>query len=101
MFLRYVGICSQGCMRDEDISFYGIKYSSLPHAPYLIDDFAHGVLYALYVAKRRAVRKGKHNSRVGKNHIHTPYMMVYDCIFGDFPAKNIIYIPYTYGSGQP
>jgi len=25
---------------------------------------------------------------------------VYDHIFGDFPAKNAVYIPYIYGSGQ-
>ena len=26
---------------------------------------------------------------------------VYDCIFGDFPAKSTVYKPYIYGSGQP
>jgi hypothetical protein len=26
---------------------------------------------------------------------------VYDRIFGDFPAKNTVYTPYAYGSGQP
>ena len=26
---------------------------------------------------------------------------VYDRIFGDFPAKNTVYKPYMYGSGQP
>jgi hypothetical protein len=26
---------------------------------------------------------------------------VYDCIFGDFPAKNTGYTPFMYGSGQP
>ena len=26
---------------------------------------------------------------------------VYDRIFGDFPAKNTVYTPYIYGSGQP
>jgi hypothetical protein len=26
---------------------------------------------------------------------------VYDCIFGDFPAKNTEYTPYIYGSDQP
>jgi len=26
---------------------------------------------------------------------------VYDRIFGNFPAKNTVYTPYTYGSGQP
>ena len=25
---------------------------------------------------------------------------VYDRIFGDFPAKNTVYTPYIYGSGQ-
>jgi hypothetical protein len=31
-----------------------------------------------------------------------PYMYsVYDRIFGDFPAKNTVYTPYIYGSGQP
>jgi len=27
--------------------------------------------------------------------------IVYDRIFGDFPAKNTVYTPYVYGSGQP
>jgi len=37
--------------------------------------------------------------RVGqpKPYIYT----VYDRIFGDFPAKNTVYTPYIYGSGQP
>ena len=41
------------------------------------------------------------------SHVHTqgwpgPYIYTaYDCIFGDFPAKNTVYVPYTYGSGQP
>jgi hypothetical protein len=26
---------------------------------------------------------------------------LYDRIFGDFPAKNTVYTPYIYGSGQP
>jgi len=26
---------------------------------------------------------------------------VYDSTFGDFPAKNTMYAPYIYGSGQP
>jgi hypothetical protein len=26
---------------------------------------------------------------------------IYDRIFGDFPAKNTVYTPYIYGSGQP
>jgi hypothetical protein len=26
---------------------------------------------------------------------------VYDCIFGDFPAKITVYTPYMYGPGQP
>ena len=26
---------------------------------------------------------------------------VYDRTLGDFPAKNTVYTPYTYGSGQP
>jgi hypothetical protein len=26
---------------------------------------------------------------------------VYDRIFGGFPAKNTVYTPYIYGSGQP
>jgi len=26
---------------------------------------------------------------------------VYDRIFGDVPAKNTVYTPYIYGSGQP
>jgi len=31
-----------------------------------------------------------------------PYICtVYDRIFGNFPAKNTIYRPYIYGSGQP
>ena len=31
-----------------------------------------------------------------------PYICtVYDRIFGDFPAKNTVYIPYIYVSGQP
>jgi hypothetical protein len=31
-----------------------------------------------------------------------PYIYtVYDHIFGDFPAKNTVYTPYIYGSGQP
>jgi hypothetical protein len=25
----------------------------------------------------------------------------YDCVFGDFPAKNAVYTPHIYGSGQP
>jgi hypothetical protein len=30
-----------------------------------------------------------------------PYIYtVYDRIFGDFPAKNTVYVPYMYGSGQ-
>ena len=28
-------------------------------------------------------------------------MSVYDRIVGDFPAKNTVYTPYIYGSGQP
>jgi len=32
-----------------------------------------------------------HMSRVGQNCIYT----VYDRIFGDFPAKNAVYTPYT------
>jgi len=36
--------------------------------------------------------------RVGQNRIHNT---IYDCIFGDFPAKNTVYTPYIYGSGQP
>jgi len=27
--------------------------------------------------------------------------IVYDRIFDDFPAKNTVYTPYIYGSGQP
>jgi hypothetical protein len=31
-----------------------------------------------------------------------PYIYtVYDRVFGDFPARNTIYTPYMYGSGQP
>jgi hypothetical protein len=31
-----------------------------------------------------------------------PYICtVYDRIFGDFQAKNTVYTPYLYGSGQP
>jgi hypothetical protein len=31
-----------------------------------------------------------------------PYIYtVYGHIFGDFPAKNTVYKPYIYGSGQP
>ena len=31
-----------------------------------------------------------------------PYIYtVYDRIFDDFPAKNTVYTPYIYGSGQP
>ena len=31
-----------------------------------------------------------------------PYMyIIYDRIFDDFPAKNTVYTPYIYGSGQP
>jgi len=31
-----------------------------------------------------------------------PYIYtVYDRIYGDFPAKNTVYTPYIYGSGQP
>ena len=31
-----------------------------------------------------------------------PYVYaVYDCIFGEFPAKNTVHAPYMYGSGQP
>jgi len=31
-----------------------------------------------------------------------PYIYtIYDRIFGDFPAKNTVYTPYIYGSGQP
>jgi hypothetical protein len=26
---------------------------------------------------------------------------VYDRMYGDFPAKNTVYTPYIYGSGQP
>ena len=35
--------------------------------------------------------------RVGQNCIY----IVYDRIFGDSPAKNNVYVPYIYGSGQP
>jgi len=38
-----------------------------------------------------------HKNRVGQNRIYTPY----DRIFDDFPAKNTVYTPYIYGSGQP
>jgi len=31
-------------------------------------------------------------TRVGQNRIYTPYMTVYDRIFGDFPAKITEYI---------
>ena len=47
--------------------------------------------------------KGKHLCTQKKStcayysHIYT----VYDRIFGDFPAKNTVYTPYIYGSGQP
>ena len=34
---------------------------------------------------------------LAKSYIYT----VYDRIFGDFPAKNTVCNPYTYGSGQP
>jgi len=37
--------------------------------------------------------------RVDQNRIHTPYTE-YDRILGDFPAKNTVYTPYIYGSGQ-
>jgi len=37
--------------------------------------------------------------RVGQNRIYTH--TVYDRIFDDFPARNTVYTPYTYGSGQP
>jgi len=36
--------------------------------------------------------------RVGQNGIYVPYMYH---IFGDFPAKNIVYASSIYGSGQP
>jgi len=36
--------------------------------------------------------------RDGQNRI---IYTVYDRIFCDFPAKNIIHTPYIYGSGQP
>jgi hypothetical protein len=36
--------------------------------------------------------------RVSQNRVYTP---VNDRISGDFPAKNIVYTPYIYGSGQP
>ena len=29
-----------------------------------------------------------------------PVYTVYDRIIGDFPAKNTVYAPYIYGSGQ-
>jgi len=38
-----------------------------------------------------------HIFRVGQNRIYTPY----DRILLDFPAKNTVYTPYIYGSGQP
>jgi hypothetical protein len=37
-------------------------------------------------------------SRVGQNRIYI--YAVYDRIFDGFPAKNTVYIPYIYGSGQ-
>ena len=36
-----------------------------------------------------------HITRVG--YIYT----VHDRIYGDFPAENTVYTPFTYGSGQP
>jgi hypothetical protein len=44
--------------------------------------------------------------RVGQDRIYTLYT-VYDdtpymhCIFGDFPAKGTVHLPYIYGSGPP
>jgi len=38
--------------------------------------------------------------RVGQNRTYS-LCMIYDRIFGDFSAKNTVYTPYKYGSGQP
>ena len=38
-------------------------------------------------------------TRVGQDRIFTPYMTVY--LLCNFPAKNTIYTPCIYGSGQP
>ena len=40
---------------------------------------------------------GMNITRVGQNHKYT----VYDRVWGEFPAKNTVYTPYIYNSGQP
>jgi hypothetical protein len=45
----------------------------------------------------QAASRSPHAYSWPEPYIHT----VYDCIFGDFPAKNAVYAPYIYGSGQP
>jgi len=47
----------------------------------------------LYVSYHRVCRVGQH-------HIYTPYI-IYDRVFGDLPANNTVYTPYTYDSDQP
>jgi len=39
--------------------------------------------------------------RISVGLARTVYHTVYDRIFGGFPAKNTVYTPYIYGSGQP
>jgi len=50
--------------------------------------------YAGQACKREACHT--HQEGWPEPYIHT----VYDRIFGDFPAKNTVYTPYIYGSGQ-
>jgi hypothetical protein len=47
------------------------------------------------------VRKWTHVQGWPESFICTYIYTVYDCIFGDFPAKTTVYTPYIYGSGQP
>jgi hypothetical protein len=39
--------------------------------------------------------------RVGQNRIYIYIYTLYDPIFGDFPAKNTVFAPNVYDSGEP
>jgi hypothetical protein len=63
-----------------------IIYIGLARTVYIIyNKYIIFIIYIIYIGLARIVN------------IYT----VYDRIFGDFPAKNTVYTPYIYGSGQP
>ena len=55
----------------------------------------HSYVYSMYM------RTLAGNDHTWVELARTVYFAMYDRIFDDFPAKNTVYTPYIYGSGQP